>query len=302
MTATHEPVARAGGYAASPEGDAPTVLSCVECGYDLRGLPAEGRCPECGTPVETSRRRPLLRHADPHYVRTLALAAAVCLLALLIDALMLSVLAAWRVYRGPLGVAALLTLLSISRWSVAALHTTSTVLITTRESPDAPAEWLRRLLPPVTAAYYATALAFEYFIDLPRPAARLVSAGLLYAGLIVISMETAWYRRLASRLPRRGVRTLLTVGLWGIPLLHVVWLIGIFVLLLRATGVGPEAHTGVKVSLSMWAVMQDALSVRMPDQAAIGLRLWRALMILACLLTLLRAWREARTLRGAGQR
>jgi len=30
-------------------------LRCVGCGYNLRGLPVDGRCPECGTPVAASR-------------------------------------------------------------------------------------------------------------------------------------------------------------------------------------------------------------------------------------------------------
>ena len=35
-----------------PEGTQPdqTVNHCLECGYWLRGLPAQGRCPECGNP------------------------------------------------------------------------------------------------------------------------------------------------------------------------------------------------------------------------------------------------------------
>lgn len=37
-------------------------LTCVECAYDLVGLPQEGVCPECGKPVLHSTRRGLLRH------------------------------------------------------------------------------------------------------------------------------------------------------------------------------------------------------------------------------------------------
>src|SRR3954465_297490 len=37
--------------------DAPPTLADfggIECSYSLRGLPADGRCPECGTPVARS--------------------------------------------------------------------------------------------------------------------------------------------------------------------------------------------------------------------------------------------------------
>lgn len=45
--------------------------TCVICGYSLTGLPAEGRCPECGTPVEQSFRGSLLEHASPEYLARL---------------------------------------------------------------------------------------------------------------------------------------------------------------------------------------------------------------------------------------
>src|SRR5690606_13045482 len=33
---------------------APTDLLCESCGYTLNGLPHDGNCPECGTPVAKS--------------------------------------------------------------------------------------------------------------------------------------------------------------------------------------------------------------------------------------------------------
>jgi hypothetical protein len=44
---------------------------CLKCGYDLRGLSPSGMCPECGTPVERSRRGNLLRYSDEAYVAVL---------------------------------------------------------------------------------------------------------------------------------------------------------------------------------------------------------------------------------------
>ena len=40
---------------------------CVKCGYDLRGLPVKGVCPECGTSVEDSLRGLLLQFASAEY-------------------------------------------------------------------------------------------------------------------------------------------------------------------------------------------------------------------------------------------
>jgi hypothetical protein len=40
----------------------PPVVSCFHCEYDLRGLPRKGRCPECGSDIETSWQRTEARH------------------------------------------------------------------------------------------------------------------------------------------------------------------------------------------------------------------------------------------------
>jgi hypothetical protein len=45
-----------------------TDLPCRRCQYNLRGLPLDGRWPECGTPVAASTRGDLLRHADPQWL------------------------------------------------------------------------------------------------------------------------------------------------------------------------------------------------------------------------------------------
>lgn len=46
---------------------------CLACGYDLKGLSAEGVCPECGAAVARSLKGNLLEFAAPEYLRTLNL-------------------------------------------------------------------------------------------------------------------------------------------------------------------------------------------------------------------------------------
>ena len=48
-------------------------LHCRVCGYNLRGLPRDGFCPECGEPVSHAHGPPLLRYADRKWVAALAL-------------------------------------------------------------------------------------------------------------------------------------------------------------------------------------------------------------------------------------
>jgi hypothetical protein len=55
-----------------PSGCLAEDISCRKCGYNLRGLSPNGRCPECGTAVGRSLQGDYLHFADPQWVRTLA--------------------------------------------------------------------------------------------------------------------------------------------------------------------------------------------------------------------------------------
>ena len=53
------------------QGVVATEIPCRKCGYNLRGLHVEGRCPECGRAVGLSVRGDFLRYSDPGWVRKL---------------------------------------------------------------------------------------------------------------------------------------------------------------------------------------------------------------------------------------
>jgi hypothetical protein len=59
------------GVALDHQGQVVADLSCRKCGYNLRGLNINGRCPECGTAVGYSAQGDLLRFCDPDWVETL---------------------------------------------------------------------------------------------------------------------------------------------------------------------------------------------------------------------------------------
>lgn len=44
---------------------------CVKCGYELRGLPIGGVCPECTTIIAESLKGRWLQSSDPHYLKKL---------------------------------------------------------------------------------------------------------------------------------------------------------------------------------------------------------------------------------------
>jgi hypothetical protein len=61
---------------------APSRLRCYRCGYDLRGLPGDGNCPECGLAVERSAAPASeLWHAPPAWLAKLSWGARLVLLA-----------------------------------------------------------------------------------------------------------------------------------------------------------------------------------------------------------------------------
>src|SRR5687768_5992755 len=82
----------------------PTLQArCLRCEYDLRGLPRDARCPECGTPAEPSWQRaeaeraalPPLHLSSPSWLRTMAIACC-----LMIASALLTAVEAWRLVGG----------------------------------------------------------------------------------------------------------------------------------------------------------------------------------------------------------
>lgn len=50
----------------------PAGFTCISCGYDLRGLAPDSRCPECAEPIANSLKPNLLRFADPERLTLIA--------------------------------------------------------------------------------------------------------------------------------------------------------------------------------------------------------------------------------------
>jgi len=69
-------------------------IPCRRCGYNLRGLSPEGRCPECGIAVGRSLLGDYLRFAEPHWVRTLASGSTILLVAIALTLALGSITAA----------------------------------------------------------------------------------------------------------------------------------------------------------------------------------------------------------------
>ncbi len=61
-------------------------MTCGTCGYNLRGLSPDGRCPECGHPIEESRYDPRLAAADPRWLRAIHRGFTILLVSVIVSA------------------------------------------------------------------------------------------------------------------------------------------------------------------------------------------------------------------------
>lgn len=61
-----------GALAVDEQGVVVADTICRKCGYNLRGLQRDSRCPECASPIAVSLRGDLLCFSEPGYVRRLA--------------------------------------------------------------------------------------------------------------------------------------------------------------------------------------------------------------------------------------
>jgi hypothetical protein len=65
----------------------PDGTPCPRCGYELTGLDPQGRCPECGSPVELALRPDYLVYTSPEYVAKLHTGAFLVVLSMVITIL-----------------------------------------------------------------------------------------------------------------------------------------------------------------------------------------------------------------------
>ena len=123
-------------------------VPCRRCGYNLRSLPADGKCPECGSAVAISIHGFYLRFAPPEWVRRLALGAKLLVTAAVTAVggwvVMLAIVFAIAIMLGPTATgpsSTFSTVLSVSLIGcsilIAGLLIAGIILMTTRDPAEA---------------------------------------------------------------------------------------------------------------------------------------------------------------------
>ena len=120
-------------------------VPCRRCGYNLRSLPADGKCPECGSAVAISIHGFYLRFAPPAWVRRVALGAKLlvgaAVTAILGWIIMIAVGIAVTVPLSPLGTGPLSIVLGVSMIGlsilIVGLIIAGIILMTARDPAEA---------------------------------------------------------------------------------------------------------------------------------------------------------------------
>jgi len=207
-------------------------LSCVKCGYNLRGLPRRHRCPECGTPVQRSIGGHLLTSASSFWLKKVAYGLGLMLWS--IAAVLLSTV----LFCGTPKLSYVLD------WASAALALVGVIYLTAPEPRIAPSEFpfsLRRFLRVAAVVrFVCAAILLASMFKMP---AFLVIGASIIGGLVSVFLMwgVAYYlRSFARRMDDLVLERATGQVIWGFALsVSVMIIFGVlsgFVATMRAGG------------------------------------------------------------------
>lgn len=189
-------------------------MPCVICGYNLRGLTAAGRCPECGSPVARSIHGDLLRYADGDWLAKLLLGIRLMLWSIL-TGLVLGIFAIIaRALASPMVFAAGLTII------MAGLDVAAAILITVQEPRITLSEktvtWRKAVRTCAGAAFFGQILQqlgtasgdFRWLV--------IVGTALGLANVVAYFGKLIYLRQFALRIPDPRLARSTKIVMWGL--------------------------------------------------------------------------------------
>jgi len=228
--------------------DAGAVVSddmpCARCGYNVRGLTYDGRCPECFTPVARSVHGNLLRYAEPAWLEKVKFGIVLKLWNLLIG-VVISVVAGIGVAFGfPMALMQVAGLIGVclGLWAL--------FLVTSPEPTVGTGDAVGTLRKVIRTAAVLGFFGGQLQQIAPGRMILVVFVAILgLAGIVAMFGEFVYFRRFARRTPDEELVKSTTVVMWGfvtVSALGSVWSMAV-VLFARAAAAGatgPGTGTG----------------------------------------------------------
>lgn len=215
--------------------DSPPVVldedvTCIQCGYNLRGLTTDGRCPECSAAVERSLRDNRLQFADADWLGRVKLGADLLYCGIVVSILLVAITALCSVWIGASGLAGALMFVIETVWLAwPVFYLGSIALLTTREPRlernafDPTSRGVTRV--GAILLFFCHALNCVYSFPGRSGGTEpqlLVAAGMLCAYVTLLGKFT-YARSLALRIPDERLARSTTIVKWGLAALPVVF-------------------------------------------------------------------------------
>lgn len=267
-------------------------VPCRRCGYNLRTLLVDAKCPECGTSVADSLRGNLLRDADPQWLERVGLGIALKLWNIVLG-IFGGGAAGFLVSQGFPGALMVLVTLAAS-----VIGFWATYKITTQEPrialQDDP-ERLRRALRVCAAVAFLGGLLSHADVGGGAFVFRLIGTILSLAGVFVMWGELCYFRRFADRVPDAKLRKSTTMLMWIAPSTFAVFLIGTVGLALLARTLPKTPIGGVNVAYSTTTAPVPSAAIAVGSCFLLAFGAYLFLWYVRILVKYRKAFREARS-------
>ncbi len=277
----------------SPDGVVAVDLACPRCGYNVRGVPGDARCPECGLAVELALRGDRIRFGDPAWIMSLAHGVRLILwsIATSIFAGILSAVPGMVVTPTIAPVVTLLALLAATSHALGAWLLTAADPSGLGEASCAtPRKVVRVLVPISLASAIVGGLGATLGFGLLQP---LIAAAALLAGAAVQVAVLVYVERLCRRVPDPAMAERARVIRWGVLVSYGVIFLGMVFAAFMVAGMGGSGAAGAMglgmfgcftasavLALVVFNILYLVLLVRLGrllnDEAGAARRLWPA--------------------------